>query len=150
MERTDDVLIVFTDLADAKLALDAARGSPKEVRRCFSRFAELSQRLTAVMRTQFKATTGRQWKASHFTGWTTDTSLLKYIRNQDQHERQMRISVEYLQHFSFSQFFGVASKFGEDFAFSSTSMLEDQLLDSNPRVSFSPMLTQKQRGPQPN
>ena len=132
MQRTDDVTIVFADLEDAKAALDAARGSPRDVRRCFSRYAELSQRLTSVMRKQFSSTNGRSWKASSFPHWTKDTALLKYARTQDQHATQVRISVEYLQYFSFSRFFGVELKAGDELSFSCTSLLEDQLLETNP------------------
>jgi hypothetical protein len=43
-----DVVLVYADLRDALADLHDARGSPKRVRRSFSRFVELSQRLTSA------------------------------------------------------------------------------------------------------
>jgi hypothetical protein len=44
---------VFADLSDAYAALVASQHSPREVRRAFVRFVDLSQKLTSAMRKDF-------------------------------------------------------------------------------------------------
>lgn len=103
-----------------------ARPSPKQVRRTFSRFIELTQRLTSVMRRESKAKTGVEWKASEFLGWNEVTSLFKHLRNEEQHERQVRISVNETRYF---EPFGEG---GGTIAFSGTWELTDQLAEKPP------------------
>jgi len=85
--------LVFADLSDAHVALLNARHSPKEVRRAFVRFIDLSQKLTSAMRKDCSALGQGAWAASNFPGWTKVTALLKHLRNEDQHGQQIYISV---------------------------------------------------------
>lgn len=88
-----DVDLVFADLQDALTDLEAGRSSPKQVRRAFSRFVELTQRLTSAMRREAKSKAGIDWQASRFGGWNKVTALFKDLRNEEQHERQIYVSV---------------------------------------------------------
>lgn len=88
-----DTDLVFIDLVDSKRALDDTKGSPREVRRAFSRFVDLTQRLTSTMRKDYKRLKQIPWEAKEFNGWTVDTDFLKWLRNEDQHESQIYISV---------------------------------------------------------
>jgi hypothetical protein len=88
-----DTDLVFSDLLDAKRALDDAKGSPREVRRAFSRFVDLTQRLTSTMRTDYSRLRSAKWEAKDFKGWTVDTDFLKWLRNEDQHASQIYVSV---------------------------------------------------------
>lgn len=95
-----DVDIVFRDLADALEDLNANRPSPKEVRRAFSRFVGLTQKLTATMRVEFKARTGEKWRSGEFPGWNNVTNLFKELWDVDEHEAVLLIQVrerQYLQ-----------------------------------------------------
>lgn len=99
MSIEDDTALTFSDLLDSLEDLENARGSPKKVRRAFTRFVDLSQRLTASMRTDYSRVASRQWEASSFSGWTSDTSFLKWLRNEDQHARPIYVQVLERQHF---------------------------------------------------
>jgi hypothetical protein len=50
MAEATDVDVVFFDLRDTAQGLDAVRSIPREVRRAFSRYVELFQRLTSAIR----------------------------------------------------------------------------------------------------
>ncbi len=127
--------LVFADLEDAFAALDTARGSPKDVRRAFSRFVDLTQRLTAAMRKDFKRIKSEEWSASDFTGWNKVTAFFKWLRNQDQHNTQIRISVHE------RQFHPHPLKPGELMKIEGTWVLDDQLLDrpSGGVISYHPV-----------
>lgn len=99
MSTEDDTALTFSDLLDSLDELEKARGSPKRVRRAFTRFVDLSQRLTASMRTDYSRVASRPWEASAFPGWTEDTSFLKWLRNEDQHARPIYVQVLERQHF---------------------------------------------------
>lgn len=99
MSMEDDTALTFSDLLDSLEDLEDARGSPKRVRRAFTRFVDLSQRLTASMRTDYRRVVSQQWEASSFPGWTSDTSFLKWLRNEDQHARLIYVQVLERQHF---------------------------------------------------
>ena len=45
------------------------------------------------MRMDFSRLKQSKWEAKKFMGWTVDTEFLKWLRNQDQHESQIYISV---------------------------------------------------------
>ena len=98
-----DTDVVYRDLQDSLTDLELARGSPKDVRRAFSRYVELSQRLTSAMRKDFSRVLNKKWEASTFTGWSPQTELLKYLRNQDQHGPQVFITVRETQYYSLTK-----------------------------------------------
>ena len=124
----------MADLKGALDALDAARGSPKEVRRAFSRFADLTQRLTAAMRTDFSRAKGQTWDAASFPGWNKVTEFFKWLRNHDQHESPLRISVHE------RRFYERPDRPGELFSFEGTWTLADQLTDKPPDgITFTPL-----------
>jgi hypothetical protein len=126
--------IVFADLADALADLEAARGSPKEVRRAFSRFVDVSQRLTSAMRKDFSRERGSQWDAASFPGWDKVTEFFKWLRNQDQHEPPIRISVHE------RRFYAIPGQPGRLFPFEGTWNLADQLADTHPSdITFYPI-----------
>ena len=120
----NDTDLVLADLRDALVALHEARGSPKEVRRAFSRFVDLTQRLTAAMRKDFNRLRNERWEAKAFAGWTTVTEFFKWLRNQDQHETPIRISVHE------RHFYPHPLKPGELFKVEGTWVLTDQLLET--------------------
>lgn len=95
-----DVAVVFADLRDSLESLDQARGSPRDVRRALSRYVELSQRLTSAMRKGYGGRGTGKWEASRFSGWTSRTELLKYLRNQDQHDHQVYVTVCETMHYT--------------------------------------------------
>jgi len=118
-----DATLVFNDLRDAVVALETARGSPRDVRRAFSRVVELTQRLTSAMRKDFSRIRGRQWEAKDFTGWNGVTEFFKWLRNQDQHEDAIYISVHE------RRFYEVPGRPGQIFPFEGTWQLSDQMID---------------------
>lgn len=94
--------VAFRDLADAHGHLATRGASPKEVRRGFASFVDLSQKLTSHMRKEYSERTGEKWYASEFAGWNDVTDLFKQLRNDDQHDRPVTIVVherQYLQLF---------------------------------------------------
>jgi hypothetical protein len=123
---------VYVDLRDAVRALEAARPSPKEVRRALSRYVELSQRLTSAMRKDISKRTNREWKAASFDGWTPRTELLKYLRNQDQHGEQVFITVHDRHHFDVPDNVEIAGIPGRHFIVDSRWQMTDQTLDRPP------------------
>ncbi len=126
MPSSPEVDLVFADLQDAYHDLEAAAHSPKQVRRAFSRFVELTQRLTSVMRKEFKGRRGQEWKASEFPDWNEITHLFKELRNEEQHKRPIYISVYETRYYKI---------FDDDkphVALSGTWELNDQLMDNPP------------------
>lgn len=113
-------------MQDAFKELSLARSSPKQVRRAFSRSIELTQRLTSVMRRESKAKAGIEWRASEYTGWNDVTALFKDLRNEEQHERQIRVSVHETRYY---EPFGSG---GGEIAVSGTWELTDQLAEKPP------------------
>lgn len=126
MPTTSEVALVFADLVDAHTDLHEVALSPKQVRRTFSRFVELTQRLTSVMRKEFKSSVSQEWKASEFAGWNETTRLFKHLRNEEQHARQIYISV--LE----TRFYNVFENDDRLLVFSGTWGLTDQLMESPP------------------
>lgn len=126
MPPISDVDLVLGDLEDALAELRAASASPKEVRQCLSRFIDLTQRLTAVMRKDWSARFGSAWIAGDFKGWNETTDLFKELRNQEQHEKQIYISVNETRHY---EIFGPG---GGTIACSGVWELSDQRADSPP------------------
>ena len=122
----DDSALVFADLTDARQELQSARGSPKVVRRCFSRYVDLTQRLTAAMRKDFSKSKASKWVASEFAGWTDDTAFLKWLRNEDQHANQIYVSVHE------RHFYKLEATGDQLLVFEGTWALLDQLTDSVP------------------
>jgi hypothetical protein len=127
--------LVFADLRDALADLEASRGSPKQVRRAFSRFVDLSQRLTSAMRTDFSRLRGRKWEARSFSGWHDVTEFFKWLRNEDQHELPIYISVHE------KRFYEIPGHPGELFPFEGTWVLSDQMLEGLDlgTINFYPM-----------
>ncbi|MCB1949976.1 MAG: hypothetical protein H6940_11825 [Burkholderiales bacterium] len=134
MSHSTEAALVFADLKDAFDALNDARTSPKDVRRAFSRFIELSQKLTSAMRRDASRLEKGKWAASSFTGWTPVTELMKYLRNEDQHRDQIFLSVHERRHFPIPTNLppGFNVEPGRTFVFEGTWVLSDQLLDAPP------------------
>ena len=134
MTSPTNASLVFADLRDALQALEAARGSPKDVRRAFSQFVDLTQRLTSAMRTDFSRLKSARWDAAAFPGWNKVTDFFKWLRNQDQHELPIRISVHE------RHFYAVPGHPGRLFPFDGTWTLADQLADAPPQgITFHPI-----------
>jgi len=134
MLHSTETALIFADLQDALTDLDAARGSPKNVRRAFSRFIDLTQKLTSAMRKDFSRIKQAKWQASIFTGWTPITDLIKYLRNEDQHEHQIFISVHERRYYQIptNLHLPVSIEPGQLFVTEGTWNLDDQLLDAPP------------------
>ncbi len=134
MSHSTEAALVFADLTDAFEALNDARNSPKDVRRAFSRFVELSQKLTSAMRRDASRLGKGKSAASSFTGWTPVTDLMKYLRNEDQHGDQIFLSVHERRHFPIPANLpsGFSVEPGRTFIFEGTWVLSDQLLDAPP------------------
>lgn len=126
MSIEDDTALTFSDLLDSLDELESARGSPKKVRRAFTRYVDLSQRLTASMRTDYKRATSHNWDASAFQGWTEDTRFLKWLRNEDQHARPIHIQVLERQHIK-------VNDSTDSLVLEATWDLQDQMSDDVPR-----------------
>lgn len=134
MSNLLDASLVFADLSDALAKLRACRKSPREVRREFLHFVNLSQKLTAAMRKDFSRLNLGSWEGSRFQGWTPVTELLKHLRNEDQHGRQIYISVHERRHFPVPENLppGFTRPAANTFVFEGTWELTDQLLDGPP------------------
>jgi hypothetical protein len=120
---TLDTTLALTDLRDAVADLEAARGSPKQVRRAFTQVVDLSQKLTSAMRKDYSRVKGRNWEAKKFTGWSGVTEFFKWLRNHDQHSDAIYISVHE------RRFYENPRKPGELFPFEGTWALSDQMAD---------------------
>lgn len=92
-ERTLDSEIVFRDLTKANKKLRHKITNPDAIRRWFTEFVNQSQKLTLTMRKEYSALTKLKWEAIYFTGWTPITEFFKELRNADQHELPIRISL---------------------------------------------------------
>jgi hypothetical protein len=114
--------------------LDKARTSPREVRRAFSRFVDVSQRLTSAMRKDFSKMGLGKWEAESFSGWNDVTEFFKWLRNQEQHDLPIYISVHE------KRFYEIPAQPGRLFPFEGTWVLSDQLLDElhRGRINFYP------------
>jgi len=134
MSNLLEVSLVFADLNDAFAKLMACRRSPREVRREFLRFVNLSQKLTAAMRKDFSRLNLGSWKGARFQGWTPVTELLKHLRNEDQHGQQIYISVHERRHFPVPVNLpsGFTRPTANTFVFEGTWELTNQLLDDPP------------------
>lgn len=121
--------VVFQDLSDALASLQGVRESPKDVRRALTRFVELSQKLTGVMRKEFEELTGQKWNASGFGGWNDTSELFKQLRNLDQHEGPITIQVHE------RQYYPVGMEGHATVVFEGTWDLDDQL-SSRPPVGM--------------
>ena len=134
MPHSTEAALVFADLKDAFATLEADRGSPKNIRRDFSRFIELSQKLTAAMRRDATRLGKGNWAASSFTGWTPIAELIKYLRNEDQHGDQVFLSVHERRHLPVPTNLppGFHVEPDRTFVFEGTWTLNDQLLDAPP------------------
>lgn len=134
MPHASEAALVFADLGDALKELEIARASPRDVRRAFSRFVELAQKVTSAMRRDFSRLGKGKWHASSFKEWTPITELMKYLRNEDQHGDQIYISVHERRHYPVPANLppGFHSEPGRTFVFEGTWDLHDQLLDVPP------------------
>jgi hypothetical protein len=121
-----DTSLVFGDLHDALAALEVARGSPNEVRRAFSRYVDLTQRLTSAMRKDFSRLKQEKWAASSFAGWNNVTAFFKWLRNEDQHAAPIYISV--LER----HFYRISPEQEQLFVFEGTWVLNDQMTEAPP------------------
>ena len=147
--------LVFADLADAHATLFASRRSPREVRRAFVRFVDLTQKLTSAMRKDFSKLGRGKWEAASFSGWTPVTELLKHLRNEDQHGNQIYISVHERRYFPVPENLpvGFARPPSNNFVFEGTWELTDQLLEDPPEgietFEINPMTGQPTGRPMP-
>lgn len=134
MQRPAQTKVVFADLRDTLVTLNGERESPKNVRRAFSRFVELSQKLTSAMRKDYSCLKSEPWKASAFSGWTPVTELFKYLRNEDQHGDQISISMHERRFYPMPTDLPLPIKVqpGQLWMFEGTWNLDDQLLDAPP------------------
>lgn len=134
MPHSTETALVYADLEDAFHQLEVARSSPKNVRRAFSRFIELTQKLTAAMRRDYSRLGKGNWVASSFPAWTPVTELIKYLRNEDQHGDQVFISLHERRYFPIPTNLppGFKVEPGRVFVFEGTWHLHDQLLDAPP------------------
>lgn len=150
-----DSPLVFADLADAHSTLVGSRSSPREVRRAFVRFVDLSQKLTSAMRKDFSKLGLGNWEASKFQKWTPVTGLLKHLRNEDQHGHQIYISVHERRHFPIPENLppGFAKPASNTFVVEGTWELTDQLLRDPPEgietFEINPMTGQPTGKPMP-
>lgn len=155
MSHPLDASLVFADLGDAHATLVASRKSPREVRRAFVRFVDLSQKLTSAMRKDFSRLNLGSWEASKFQGWTPVTELVKHLRNEDQHGQQIYISVHERRHFPVPENLppGLARPASSTFVFEGTWELTDQLLEDPPdgieTFEVDPMTSQPTGRPMP-
>ncbi|PLX62352.1 hypothetical protein [Sedimenticola selenatireducens] len=92
--RNSRALVTLKDLEFAYNELSASGMSPVSVRRAFTRFVDLTQKLTSVMRKEYKQLAGESWIASEFQGWCAHTEVFKKIRNADQHQNPIQIQVK--------------------------------------------------------
>jgi hypothetical protein len=95
--------IVFTDIVQVERAIAANVKSLADVRRDFAHLVALGLQLTAVMRREYSASTGAKWKSSDFPGWNAVSVLMKELRNADQHESPIRVSIKPVWYFPASQ-----------------------------------------------
>ena len=134
MPHTNEAELVFADLRDAFTALETERNSPKNVRRAFSRFVELTQKLTSAMRKDYSRFGKGKWTASSFSDWTPVTELMKYLRNEDQHGDQVFLSLHERRYFPIPTKLPLGFNVipGSVIVFEGTWNLTDQLLDAPP------------------
>jgi hypothetical protein len=78
------------------------------------------------MRKEYKSVKSLDWVASDFPGWDETTRLFKDLRNEEQHERQIHISVYE------TRFYKVFDDDDNLLAFSGTWALSDQLAEGPP------------------
>jgi hypothetical protein len=78
------------------------------------------------MRREAKSKAGADWQASQFCGWTEVTALFKKLRNEEQHEQQIYVSVHETRYY---EPFGPG---GGRVALSGTWQLTDQLSERPP------------------
>jgi len=95
--KTFDTEIVFRDLTRANKKLRHQRKNPDALRRRFTDFVTLSQKLTAVMYKEYPELIGEKWEARAFSGWTPVTELFRKLRNVDQHQSLIRIKMRQTQ-----------------------------------------------------
>lgn len=86
----NDVDIVMQDLRDSLELLKKSKSSPKDTRKAFGEFVNLSQRLTSVMRKNSK----NKWNASEFQGWNEITELFKKLRNYEEHIEILKSEIQ--------------------------------------------------------
>lgn len=134
MLRPTQTQVVFVDLRDALETLNRERDSPRNVRRAFSRFVELSQKLTSAMRKDYSRLKAEKWKASDFSSWNPVTDLIKHLRNEDQHGDQISISVHERRFYPLPTDLPlpITIQPGQLWVFEGTWNLDDQLLDAIP------------------
>lgn len=129
-----DSAIIYRDLEDALSELETERQSPKQVRRLFYRFVDLTQRLTSAMRKDFSRIKSTHWNSSAFSGWNNVTTFFKWLRNEDQHNLPIFVSVHE------RRFYEVASIPGKPFIFEGTWTLSDQMTEAPPNgMTFYPI-----------
>ena len=143
-----DSSVVYRDLRDAHADLAKAQDSPRDVRRCFSRYVDLSQRLTSAMRKDF-GRLGRKWVAGGFSGWSSVTQLLKHLRNEEQHNNQIFLHAHELRHFRLPEDIEVVGM-GREFQMTNTWLLSDQLLDSPPQGLLVSLIDPSTGRPEPS
>jgi hypothetical protein len=135
MAAPSDVDLVYLDLRDSVTAFNAVRGSPRDIRRSLSHYVELSQRLTSAMRKDYSRRGKGKWEASLFSEWTPGTELLKYLRNQDQHENQVFVTVHEQLYYDIPEDMEIKGIPSRNLILDSKWQMTDQTLDRPPAGS---------------
>lgn len=89
--------LVYSDLEDEFEKLSQNNESPVHVRKTFSNFIELTQKLTETMRKEFKDLTGNNWTCKEFVLWNNHTELFKKLRNYNYHEYPTLVNVKHIE-----------------------------------------------------
>lgn len=121
-----DVELVYADLTDSFACLNDARPSPVNVRRAFTNFVNLTQKVTAAMYRDYSARTGKKWNEADFSGWNPVTKVFESLRDISEHDAAILILV-HERH--------TIKPFPESSAllsFEGTWELHDQLIDMPP------------------
>ncbi|MEW6713644.1 MAG: hypothetical protein AB1306_00935 [Nitrospirota bacterium] len=98
-KKIADTELIFRDLKDIATEIQNEHASPLRIRRLFSQYVTLSQKLTEIMRKEFSDICGTNWEPKSFQGWNAVTSLFKLLRKTDYHSYPVTISVEETQYF---------------------------------------------------
>jgi len=109
-----DVDMVFSDFTDTYSELLASKDSPRKVRKHFTDFVTYSQKLTSIMRKEYKKTTGKKWSAQDFPQWDNISELFSELRNTDQHQIPIRVKIRDSFSFDTDKIFLTSGETGKD------------------------------------
>lgn len=127
-----DVEIAFQDLVRINEELQNERQNPGQFRRHFADFIMQAQKLTEMMRSEYKVLTRESWKASNFDGWNAVSEAFKEFRNLDYHQSNILIQVRERQYIAVNDIFQDARSPGATLMFEGTWELGDPFADTPP------------------